>query len=319
MLSDAAQNISSLRSPENLLLRVDHAIHKSQNLILSQQFKEGFWWYTLEANESICAEYIMMLHILDIVKDHKKIQEGLLKRILKKQQADGSWLLFHEGPGDISTTVECYFALKLAGHSIQEPYMLKAKDFILKHGGITQTRVFTKIHLALFGIVPWSACPVMPISFVLFPDWLPLNIYEFSSWARACIVPLLVVLEKKPLYKLPLANLEELFVEKPEKRDYSYKTSKGFFSLENLFIQLNKILKIAVPLIPSSNPITSKALSKAGKWIEEHIQKTEDIYPALAYSLLAMTLLGKKISDPLPQKCLKGLQLFQQYCIEDLP
>lgn len=310
--------ISPLRSPENLLLRVQHSIHKSQDLLLSQQFKEGFWWYTLEANESICAEYIMMLHILGLNKQQDQIQHGLIQRILKKQRTEGSWTLYHDGPGDLSTTIECYLALKLAGHSTDQSYMINARDFILKHGGITKSRIFTKIHLALFGIVPWNACPVMPISFILFPDWFPFNIYEFSSWARACIVPLLVVLQKKPLFKIPQANLDELFIEDIKKRDYSFKTNKGFFSLENLFIQINNILKIASPWVPP-NPISSRALSLAEKWIESHIEKTEDIYPALAYSLLALKLLGRDLSDPILQKCLKGLQLFQQYCIDDLP
>lgn len=318
MNHENATKITSLRSPENLLLRVQHGIHKSQELILSHQFKDGFWWYTLEANESICAELIMMLHILGLSKEHHKTQAGLLQRIINKQRSDGSWGLYHDAPGDISTTIECYFALKLCGHSTDASHMNKAREFILKHGGITQSRVFTKIHLALFGIVPWGACPVMPISFILFPDWFPITIYEFSSWARACIVPLLVVLEKKPVFKIPNATLEELFVEKKSERDYSYKTSKGIFSIENLFIQINALLKVITPLIPS-NPLTNKAIFEAEKWIEAHISKTEDIYPALAYSTLALKLLGRELTDPVIQKCLKGLFLFQQYGVDDLP
>jgi len=318
MQNESIGKVTALRGPENLLLRVQHSSHKAQELLLSQQFKEGFWWYTLEANESICAEYILMLHLLGLAKEQAKVQTGLAQRILRKQCSNGSWTLYQEGPGDLSTTIECYLALKLAGHNPDEPALVKAREFILKHGGITQSRVFTKIHLALFGIVPWDACPVMPVSFVLFPDWLPLNIYEFSSWARACIVPLLVILEKRPLFKVPQAKLEELFVEKPGKRDYSFKCAQGVFSLANAFVQINKILKVIIPIIPS-NPITSKAIKKAENWIETHIAKTEDIYPALAYSLLALKLLGREMSDPSIQKCLKGLQLFQQYGRDELP
>lgn len=318
MNNQNAHNITALRSPENLLLRVQHATHKTQELILSQQFKDGFWWYSLEANESIGAEYIMMLHFLGIADEHSKSIQNLCKRILQKQQIDGSWTLYQEAKGDLSTTIECYLVLKMTGHSIDDPHMLRAKQFILKHGGITQSRVFTKIHLALFGIVPWSACPVMPISFMLLPNWSPLNIYEFSSWARACIVPLLIVLEKKPIFKVPHANLDELFVENLDQRDYSFKTQKGFFSLANFFVQINKALKVVTPIIPS-NPLTSKAINKAESWIEDHIAKTEDIYPAMAYSLLALKLLGRDLSDPILQKCLKGLLLFQQYGSNDLP
>lgn len=318
MHNENALNVTALRSPENLLLRVQHSSHKAQELLLSQQFKDGFWWYTLEANESIGAEYIMLLHFLGIADQHSKIQQGLLQRILNKQQKDGSWTLYQDGPGDLSTTIECYLVLKISGHSINDAHMIRAKQFILKQGGITQSRVFTKIHLALFGIVPWKACPVMPVSFVLFPDWLPLNIYEFSSWARACIVPLLIILEKKPVFKIQNANLDELFTESPDQRDYSFKTQKSFFSLANFFVQINKILQVIDPIIPA-NPLTYKAINKAEKWIRSHISKTEDIYPAMAYSLLALKILGRDLNDPILQKCLKGLLLFQQYGQKDLP
>lgn len=318
MQNEATAKITSLRGPENLLLRLSHGISKAQGLLLSQQFKEGFWWYTLEANESISAEFVLLLRLLKLEKEYSKIEAGLLCRILKKQREDGSWGLYHESAGDLSASIECYLALKLAGHSTEAPHMLKAKEFILKHGGIMRSRVFTKIHLALFGIVPWQACPAMPISFILLPNGFPFQIYEFSSWARACIVPLLVILEKKPVFQVPSGHLEELFLESPLKRDYSFKTEKGFFTLENFFIQFNNLLKVILPIIPY-NPITNKALSKAKKWIEEHASKTEDIYPALAYSLLALHCFNKDLSDPMIQKCLKGLSLFQQYGIEDLP
>ncbi len=298
--------------------RIAEAVQKASNLLLAQQYPEGFWWYTLEANESICAEFIMLLHYLGVSEDYPEIQKDLATRILNKQRSDGSWAIYHDGPADLSTTLECYFALKLAGRNPDEPEMLKAKKLILSQGGITQARVFTKIHLALFGIIPWEACPAMPIAFMLLPDWFPVNIYEFSSWARACIVPLLVVLEKKQSVYLPGFSLEELFVEEASQRDYSFKNKEGLFSWSNFFLQVDKICKWSQKWIPPT-PLTSLALKKAEEWIVTHVEKTEDIYPAMAYGVFALKALGHQFQDSILQKCFKGLLSFQQDVEEILP
>jgi squalene-hopene/tetraprenyl-beta-curcumene cyclase len=318
MHQESPVKATPIRHAENLLFRTSHAISRAKTLILSHQYHEGFWWYTLEANESIGAEFIMLLHYLGIEQAHGDTQKDLTVRILKTQREDGSWAIYHGAPGDLSTTLECYFALKLAGFDPESAPMSKARQFILKHGGITKSRVFTKIHLALFGIVPWEACPAMPVSFMLLPSWFPVNIYEFSSWARACIVPLLVVLEKKKTVTRDGVNLEELFVEGEKERDYSFKNDKGLLSWENFFIQTDRLLKFTNRLIPS-NPLTHLALKKAENWITAHVEKTEDIYPALAYSIFALTALSHDLTHPAIQKCLQGLLSFQQHGQEALP
>ena len=182
--------------------RLKEQLEKAKTLLLSQQYEEGFWWYTLEANESIGAEFIFLLHYLGIQERYSEIQEGLIRRIVGQQTEEGSWTLFSGGPGDLSTTVECYLAIRLAGRGMDDPVLVKARKFILSRGGVLKSRVFTKIHLALFGWLPWESCPDMPVSFIQFPTSLPFNIYEFSSWARACIVPLLIVLQKKRNLKM---------------------------------------------------------------------------------------------------------------------
>ncbi|MBF0493406.1 MAG: squalene--hopene cyclase [Deltaproteobacteria bacterium] len=302
---------------EDSLLKpaLDECVDNASKAILSQQFQEGFWWYTLEANESINAEFIFLLHWIGLNSEYTTLIQSLSQRIESSQNPDGSWSLYHDGPGELSTTIECYLALKLSGHSLESSNSLYlAKEFILKHGGLTQCRAFTRIHLALFGLIPWENCPSMPVSFVLFPHWFPLNIYEFSSWARACIVPLLVVQEKKFILKDYNPHyLDELYVERnPQDREWDFKNTKGLFSLENLFFGIDKLLKVKDRFIKIQNPFNKIALKKAEKWILDHVSKTEDIYPALAYSLLALKALNYPTQHPLFQKCLKALFSFQQ-------
>lgn len=296
---------------------VESALDQSINYLKSLQRSDGYWWFTLEANETIGAEFVFLMHYLGAVDG--EILQGIARRILDVQRQDGTWAIYNDGPPCLSTTVECYFALKLAGLSPDAPEMARARDFIIKNGGIEKTRVFTKIHLAMFGLVPWDAAPAMPAEFILVPKWFPFNIYEFSSWARATIVPLLIFMSKRVVRGLMEGfNLDELFCNPPNARDYSFKTQKGLISWESFFILLDKILKLyeKLPL----KPLRKLAIHKCAGWTWDHVSKTEDIYPALAYGTLAFKALGYPNDAPEIKKPFGALKMFQQsYTTLDVP
>ena len=202
--------------------RVSDAIHRARAYLLAQQNLEGYWWAELEANVTLTAEYVMLHRILIAAdpahrfsngKDREEQIRQMARYILRQQRPHGGWELFYGDGGEISTTIEAYFALKLAGHSADDPAMRRARDFILERGGLTNARVFTKLHLALFGAYPWEGIPTLPPWFMFLPAWFPLNIYTMASWARSSTVPLLVVIDKKPVYDLGV-HADELFVER---------------------------------------------------------------------------------------------------------
>src|SRR6185437_11226259 len=117
-------------------------------------------------------------------------------------------------PGDLSTTVECYFALRLAGD--HGSHLERARRFILDHGGIGRVRVFTRIWLATCGQWSWDELPAMPLELMLLPPRAPLGIYRFASWARATIVPLLVLMNDRPVRPVPAsASLADLRIGAP--------------------------------------------------------------------------------------------------------
>src|SRR5262245_43170735 len=84
------------------------ACDQGARLLLSHQTPDGCWCYTVEANESIGAGFIQLMHFLRDVDS--SLQKGLAIRVISQQREDGSWALFYGGPGDISITLECYFA-----------------------------------------------------------------------------------------------------------------------------------------------------------------------------------------------------------------
>ena len=76
--------------------------------------------------------------------------------IRSQQRADGTWANFHGGPGDLSTTIEAYWALRLAGDPPEAEHMRAAAEFVRARGRHRAARVFTHLWLALFGLWSWE-------------------------------------------------------------------------------------------------------------------------------------------------------------------
>ena len=83
--------------------------------------------------------------------------------------------------GDINTTVEAYVALRASGLSPDSDELLRAREWIFAHGGLSGIRMFTRYWLALLGHWPWEKTPNLPPEIIWLPRWTPFNIYRFSS------------------------------------------------------------------------------------------------------------------------------------------
>jgi len=293
---------------------LDKAIERTRDFFFNEQLPDGYWWAELESNVTITSEYIMLFHFLGMVD--KRRERKMAHYILSKQTKEGAWSLWFGGPGDLSTTIEAYFALKLAGYTAADPVMTKARDFILSKGGILKARVFTKIFLALFGEFSWLGVPSMPVELMMLPEWAYFNIYELSSWSRATIIPLSVVMSENPVRKLPpKARVQELFVRPPRPSDYSFSMQDGILSWKNFFIGVDHLLKI-YELSPI-RPFKKKSISIAEQWILDHQESSGDwggIQPAMLNSVLALHCLGYANDHP---AVVGGLEALANFCIED--
>jgi len=172
------------------------------------QHEPGWWQGELETNVTMDAEDLMLRQFLGVRTEADTAAAA--RWIRSKQRADGTWANFHGGPGDLSTTVEAYAALRLAGDAPDEPHMDAAARWIRAQGGIEATRVFTRIWLAMFGQWSWDDLPVIPPELIYLPAWFPLNVYDWGCWARQTIVPLAVVASFRPSRPLGF-TLDELF------------------------------------------------------------------------------------------------------------
>ena len=60
-------------------------------------------------------------------------------------------------------------ALRLAGDEPDEPHMARGHRYSSAHGGVENTRVFTRIWLALFGLWSWKDLPELPPELIFLP------------------------------------------------------------------------------------------------------------------------------------------------------
>jgi squalene-hopene/tetraprenyl-beta-curcumene cyclase len=275
------------------------AIGAASDALIGLQQQQGCWQFELEADCTIPAEYIMMMHFLDEIDLQL---EGKLAAYLRARQANhGGWPLYHNGGFDISCSVKAYFALKLAGDDPAAAHMTRAREAILRHGGAASANVFTRIALALFGQLPWRGVPYVPVEFVLLPRWFPINLHKVSYWSRAVVVPLTILCTLKARARNPRnVQIAELFTTPPEKeRHYFRRPGKHPTALARLFLALDGLARSLDRLIPES--LRKKALRRAEGWMLERLNGEDGlgaIFPAMVNALEVLTVLGYPRDDP---------------------
>jgi squalene-hopene/tetraprenyl-beta-curcumene cyclase len=175
------------------LTAVDRAIEAGTQRLLELQHPGGWWVGELESNATMIAEHLFWLHFMGL-RDGRTDRK-LANELLARQRDDGTWSNWFEGPADLSTTIESYAALKMAGVDAGS----KTRDYIRRAGGVPSARVFTKCFLALLGQWPWQRIPLVPPEIVLLPAVAPFSIYNLACWARQTAVPLSVVMALRPV------------------------------------------------------------------------------------------------------------------------
>lgn len=285
---------------KELLTQITTVLQRGIQHALTLQNPQGYWVAPLDSNSTMEAEYLLLMNFLEI--DNPEKQQKLMNHILSQQQDDGSWALYFQGPGDLSTTVECYFALLMSGLTKTDSRMQRAKMFILQSGGLLNVRMFTRIWLALFGQWSWNTIPIIPPELILLPKWFSINIYAFASWARATILPLSLVMMKRPHKPIPPAcHLDDLIL-------------KGRDKESKFIILLAKVLN-AYAILPWK-PGRKKAVRKTIDWILSHQEADGSwggIQPPWVYSLIALHIMNYPLNHPVMDKGIKGFESFSIY------
>jgi squalene-hopene/tetraprenyl-beta-curcumene cyclase len=266
------------------------------------QHARGWWKGELETNVTMDAEDLLMREFLGVRTAQETAEAA--RWIRSQQRADGTWATFHGGPGDLSTTVEAWVGLRLAGDPPDAPHLRRAAAFVRAEGGLERSRVFTRIWLALFGLWSWDDLPDMPPELIFVPRWFPLSVYDWACWARQTVVPLTVVATLRPCRPLPF-GVDELRAGLPPAS--APRRSTWARAFERLDAALHRYSRHPV------RPLRQAALRRAGEWIltrQEADGSWGGIQPPWVYSLLALHLLGHPVDHPAMAAGLAGLERF---------
>ena len=284
---------------------IDAVLERGTGALLNMQNPAGWWKGILDTNVTMDAEDLMLRHVLGILTPALAGATGAWIR--SQQRADGTWATFHGGPGDLSTTVEAYIALRLAGDDPDSEHLRRAAAFVRDGGGLARTRVFTRFWLALCGAWSWDDLPATPPEVILLPSWFPMNIYDFACWARQTIVPLTVVAAHRPIHRLPF-TLEELVVAAPLVEHLEWPRVRGRFELLDRVLRRYERRPLRL--------LRRLAYARAERWIiarQEADGSWGGIQPPWVYSILALHLLGYALDHPVMRAAFDGLDRFTVY------
>lgn len=283
------------------------------------------WRAELESNTTITAEYVLLRQALGLPLSHRR--DETIGYLLSRQKEDGSWGIAWNHPGDVSTTVETYLALRLLGLPEGDLRLRRAEAFARAAGGVARVRVFTRINLALFGLFPWEAVPVVPPEVIFLPAAAPLNVYRLSSWARSTMVPLFIVFHHRPVFPLPGAAatpesplLDRLWIDPAAKR-VPYRATvaqtlrrhgagwKAFFNASDAALRLHDRARGIAPL----RALRERALRACETWVLAHEEASGDfggIFPPMLNGVLALRLQGHALGSGPLRRALEAIEAF---------
>ncbi len=278
--------------------KLDACIRRSAAALLAAQSRDGHWVFELEADATIPAEYVLLRHYLNDADP--ALAQRIANYLRRIQASHGGWPLFHDGPFNISASVKAYFALKVVGDLPDAPHMLRARDAILAHGGAGTTNVFTRILLALHGVIPWQAVPTIPVEIMFLPRWFPFHLFRISYWGRTVLAPLLVLQAVKPSSRnAHRVSIDELFPSRSariRRAPRALHQSRPWFAV---FALIDALIRFTEPYFPTGP--RKRAIAKAIAFVVERRNGEEGlgaIFPAMANTVMLFDALNYPRDHP---------------------
>jgi squalene-hopene/tetraprenyl-beta-curcumene cyclase len=280
---------------------LDSAITRSQAFLLSEQKPEGYWVGELMVDSTLVSDMVAFYHWWG--KVDKEWERKAVNHIFERQLPDGGWNIYPHGPAEVNATVKGYLALKLAGVPVTDPRMLRARAMANALGGVPRMNTFSKLYLALLGLVGWHHVPTIPCEVLLIGKWFHVNFWDMSNWSRAMLVPLAIINHFRPTRPLRAGlNLDELYPNGKHELDDALRPRYFDFSLRNAFLWLDRLHKLAEWVARRGlHPFRATAIKRCEAWMIERFEGSDGlaaIFPAMLNALIALKALGYADDHP---------------------
>jgi squalene-hopene/tetraprenyl-beta-curcumene cyclase len=284
--------------PRDLGEQARSAAKRAADALQGKQHRDGYWVGDLTGDSTLQSDYILLqMWLYPAAADRSWNPPTILKirkaarAILDAQRPDGGWNTYEPGPSEINATVRAYAMLKMTGVDMQDSRMTKARELIIKLGGIQACNSYTKINYSLFDLFPRKYCPTIPPEIMIVAGSV---LYEMSSWTRTIIVPLSIVQARGVTKPTPGGlRIDELV--HPHRKLALHRKDR----IANLFIRADKLFKRWER--QSVKKIRGHALREAEHWMLDRMQHSEGlgaIYPSMMYAIMAMDALGYERDHP---------------------
>ncbi|MHC4996097.1 MAG: squalene--hopene cyclase [Planctomycetota bacterium] len=287
--------------------------------LIREQNPDGHWCAELEGDSILQSEYILMKWILGEEDDPN------LPRVanhLRSQQRsrDGAWIQFPGAKPDLSATVKAYFALKLCGDDTEAPHMRRARELVLRLGGMEVSDTYTKFYLAQLGQLHFDNVPAVPPELFYLPKWCFFHLDKISSWSRGMVIALMLLSAGRKVRPLPPEQgCAELLANPDYATEHIIRWKTSGMSWANTFLIVDKGVKLwqKTGFLPGRKA----ALDRALRWIERRTVPGESdglgaIFPPMVYYIIALkNVLHRPEDDP---HLVEARQQLDRFMLHDL-
>jgi len=196
------------------------------------------------------------------------------------QQVDGGWGTHIECASTMFGTVLSYVALRLLGEHPESVYMIQARQFIHKYGGVLYAPSWAKFWLAVLGVYDWKGINSIPAEMWSLPLWSPFHPGKMWCHSRMVYLPMCYLYCKR--YSPDVENdpiLQSLRVElyKEDYQTINWDRYRQACAPIDEYSPLNPVMKVAqdflsiyetyLPHIPFLKNLRENALKFVIKYI----------------------------------------------------
>lgn len=293
---------------DEMHVAVEAEIYKLTDFLIQKQQRDGSWHFCFENGVAVDAYVLMLFRILDI--QNETLVRQLHDRVMAEQQPGGDWRWYYdEHEGNLSASIDAYHALLYSGYSRPEDeHMVRARRYIQSQGGLAKASgVLTKAILAATGQRTWpKSISVIPVELVLFPDYMPINLYEFSGYSRVHLIPMLIMADLNFSITSEWApDLSDLQISRHIEEEEEHQEHREI--IDSIRVGIRRLLG-------SPRSIHEAALRKAERFMLDRIESDGTLYSYASTTVLmvlALLALGYDKQHPVIMRAVQGLTSLQ--------